>query len=119
MKALEYVIGQLKNNYKENTSHIIDEAKKLEKQDLIDFLNWMNKVAQDSPMMLETDNDDIVDMYLNGFGKHWILKKQKEFELLIDFQLHLKDRDLIEDFNHDFEDEVKIFLYNKQFKNNE
>jgi hypothetical protein len=34
------------------------------KQELIDFLEWMNKTAQENPMMLETDNDDIAQMYL-------------------------------------------------------
>lgn len=29
----------------------------------IGLLEWMNKVTYDTPMRLETDNDDIVDQY--------------------------------------------------------
>lgn len=37
----------------------------MNKQELIiDFLEWMNEVVQNSPMRLETDNDDIAIMYL-------------------------------------------------------
>ena len=38
-----------------------------ERQMLIGLLEWMNKVAQDNPMALETDSEDIVDMYLRGY----------------------------------------------------
>ena len=31
---------------------------------LVDFLEWMNEVTQQHPMVLETDNDDIAMMYL-------------------------------------------------------
>jgi hypothetical protein len=46
------------------------QAKEMEetqqRQKLISLLDWMNKVAQDNPMVFETDSDDIVDMYLEG-----------------------------------------------------
>ncbi len=32
---------------------------------LIGFLEWMNKTTTDNPMAIETDNDDIVAMFLN------------------------------------------------------
>lgn len=52
---------------------IVMKAKEIEKenkrQNLIDLLDWMNKVAADNPMAFETDHDDIVDMYLNGYYK--------------------------------------------------
>jgi hypothetical protein len=35
------------------------------KELLIDFLNWLNDVWGHDPMMVETDNDDIAEMYLN------------------------------------------------------
>jgi hypothetical protein len=41
--------------------------KEQQKQMLIGFLDWMNKVAQDNPMAFETDSEDIVDMYLRGY----------------------------------------------------
>jgi gamma-glutamylcyclotransferase (GGCT)/AIG2-like uncharacterized protein YtfP len=31
---------------------------------LVDFLEWMNKVANEEPMQFETDNEDIAQMYL-------------------------------------------------------
>ncbi len=33
---------------------------------LVDFLEWMNEITQQHPMMLETDNDDIAMMYLGS-----------------------------------------------------
>ena len=49
----------------------IEQEKKIdnnkERQMLIGLLDWMNKVAQDNPMLFETDSDDIVDMYLRGY----------------------------------------------------
>jgi len=49
----------------------IEQEKKIdnnkERQMLIGLLDWMNKVAQDNPMVFETDSDDIVDMYLRGY----------------------------------------------------
>jgi len=38
-----------------------------QKQMLIGLLDWMNKVAQDNPMIFETDSEDIVDMYLRVY----------------------------------------------------
>jgi len=37
-----------------------------QKQILLDFLEWMDKTAAENPMQLETDNEDIVLMYLEG-----------------------------------------------------
>lgn len=37
------------------------------REKLIEFLGWINKVSSSNPMMLETDHDDIVDMFL----KRW------------------------------------------------
>jgi hypothetical protein len=45
----------------------MDLVKEQERQMLIGLLEWMNKVAQDNPMALETDSEDIVDMYLQGY----------------------------------------------------
>ena len=46
-----------------------------ERQMLIGLLEWMNKVAQDNPMALETDSEDIVDMYLQGYYTETYEKK--------------------------------------------
>jgi hypothetical protein len=34
---------------------------------LIDFQSWKNEVAKNNPMALETDDDDLVLMYMNDF----------------------------------------------------
>jgi len=34
------------------------------RQILLDFLDWMDKIMKNEPFKLETDNDDMVDMYL-------------------------------------------------------
>lgn len=41
--------------------------KEQERQMLIGLLDWINKVTQDNPMALETDYEDIVEMYLRGY----------------------------------------------------
>jgi hypothetical protein len=40
-----------------------DEAKAKQREDMIGLLEWMNEIAKTDPMRLETDKDDIVDMY--------------------------------------------------------
>jgi hypothetical protein len=49
---------------------ILKQAKEMEKEQqkqmLIGLLDWMNKVAQDNPMVFETDSEDIVEMYLQA-----------------------------------------------------
>jgi predicted component of type VI protein secretion system len=49
---------------------LIDVEKEQQKQMLIGLLDWMNKVAQDNPMVFETDSEDIVEMYYDKtYGK--------------------------------------------------
>lgn len=35
------------------------------KEDLIEFLNWIDYVMEKDPMSLETENDDIAQMYID------------------------------------------------------
>ena len=39
--------------------------KEEQREDMIGLLEWMNEIAKTDPMQLETDKDDIVDMYFN------------------------------------------------------
>ena len=49
---------------------LLIQAKEIEKQQKIGLLKWMNKVASEEPMRLETDFDDIVEQYYNEtYGK--------------------------------------------------
>jgi hypothetical protein len=41
------------------------QAKEMEKERMIGLLKWMNKIASENPMRLETDDDDIVQQYYN------------------------------------------------------
>jgi len=43
----------------------IEQAKEMEKDRMIGLLKWMNKIASENPMRLETDDDDIVQQYYN------------------------------------------------------
>jgi hypothetical protein len=36
------------------------------KQNIIDFLQWMNDTTEQNPMILETDNEDIAEAYLSS-----------------------------------------------------
>ena len=44
---------------------IVQKAKAMQREDMIGLIEWMNEIAKTDPMRLETDNDDIVDMYYN------------------------------------------------------
>ncbi len=37
------------------------------KQQIIDFLQWIDNMSKTDPFALETENDDIADMYLEGY----------------------------------------------------
>lgn len=74
MTAVEQLIHDLKtielSVFNENhCKKYLDLEKQQEKDTLIDFLYWMNIVSAKHPIALETDTDDIVDMYLNKFFK--------------------------------------------------
>ena len=43
----------------------INIADQMQKDQLIGLLQWMNKVASETPMRLETDLDDIVEQYID------------------------------------------------------
>ncbi len=45
-------------------SRLSKEAKDLQREQIIGLLEWMNEIAKNEPMRLETDKDDIVDQYL-------------------------------------------------------
>jgi hypothetical protein len=44
---------------------LFEQAKAMEKEQMIGLLDWMNKIASEEPMRLETDHDDIVEQYYN------------------------------------------------------
>jgi len=74
LTAVEWLQQKLKDRYSLiHSQPLFEQAKQMEKeqerQKLIDLMNWMNKVAANNPMAFETDHDDIVDMYLNGYYK--------------------------------------------------
>ncbi len=67
--AVEWLVEQYtQGNY---SWEVYEQAKEMDKEQqkqmLIGLLNWMNKVAQDNPMVFETDSEDIVDMYLEAY----------------------------------------------------
>jgi hypothetical protein len=56
------------NTIKKTTNQMKQKAvNNKEREMLIGLLDWMNKVAQDNPMVFETDSEDIVDMYLEAY----------------------------------------------------
>jgi len=50
---------------REHFRRCLSEAKAMEKENMIGLLQWMNKIASETPMRLETDLDDIVEQYYN------------------------------------------------------
>ena len=69
--AVQWLYNKMYEHRGNITIEEYEQAKQMEKdkerQKLIGLLDWMNKVAADNPMAFETDHDDIVDMYLNGY----------------------------------------------------
>ena len=49
---------------------LVIQAKAKEKEQTIGLLKWMNKIASETPMRLETDLDDIVEQYYNETYKN-------------------------------------------------
>lgn len=61
--AVDWLVEQYANeNY---GIEVYEQAKQIEKEQIIGLLNWMNEVSKVEPMRLETDHDDIVDQYYN------------------------------------------------------
>ena len=71
--AVEWLIENMQrlNQHEspEEWNKLFEQAKAMEKQQLIGLLEWMNKVTAESPMRLETDNEDIVEQYLKTLKK--------------------------------------------------
>jgi hypothetical protein len=70
--AVEWLIEKIAEDYPEIPRAYREEyqkAKAMEKEqvikNMIELLQWMNKVASETPMRLETDLDDIVEQYYN------------------------------------------------------
>jgi hypothetical protein len=68
--SVEWLIENInKKSWWENVAgipeEIIEQAKSTEKENMIGLLQWMNKIASETPMRLETDLDDIVEQYYN------------------------------------------------------
>jgi hypothetical protein len=59
--AVEWLYGIAYN--RELTVADWKQAKEMEKERMIGLLKWMNKIASENPMRLETDDDDIVQQY--------------------------------------------------------
>lgn len=65
-----YEIKDLKNQIKDLKDQI-NKIKSGKKSELINFLEWINEMAEELPMVLNTCNEDIVEIYLNGLDTHY------------------------------------------------
>jgi hypothetical protein len=64
LKSVDLEIGKyLPSDVLNELQKAYFEAKEMEKHQKIGLLKWMNKVASEEPMRLETDFDDIVEQY--------------------------------------------------------
>ena len=63
--AVEWLVEQLQAPCRGIPSHILEQAKKMEKEQMQKLIIWMYKVSADQPMRFETDIDDIVEQYYN------------------------------------------------------
>ena len=70
--AVDWLFEQIPAEWstKKAAYEALQQAKLMEEKQLIGLLDWMNKIATEEPMRLETDHDDIVQQYYNEtFGK--------------------------------------------------
>jgi len=70
--AVEWLVEELEKHHIKidiKNTVAVQQAKAMEKEQLIGLLEWMNKVTAESPMRLETDNEDIVEQYLKTLKK--------------------------------------------------
>jgi hypothetical protein len=65
--AVEWLFSYMFNpsHPNEEQFELLSQALKMEKEQIIGLLKWMNKVASEEPMRFETDADDIVEQYYN------------------------------------------------------
>ena len=69
--AAEWLFDQIPLEWtiKRSAFDALQQAKAMEKEqsinEMIGLLKWMNKIASETPMRLETDLDDIVEQYYN------------------------------------------------------
>ena len=66
--AVEWLVYQVNSDCLNSAfirPELVMQAKAMEKSNMIGLLQWMNKVASETPMRLETDLDDIVEQYYN------------------------------------------------------
>jgi len=60
--AVEWLEQEMLKPYL-SMKEILEQAKEMEKKQMIGLLQWMNRVTQSDPMRLETDDDDVVEQY--------------------------------------------------------
>jgi hypothetical protein len=63
--AVEWLWHHFNVSITRPSEEMLEQAKAMEKSNMIGLLQWMNKVALETPMRLETDLDDIVEQYYN------------------------------------------------------
>jgi hypothetical protein len=74
--SIDWLQDKIKETYNKEgklplayTLDLVKQAKAMEKEqkvkDMIGLLQWMNKIALETPMRLETELDDIVEQYYN------------------------------------------------------
>lgn len=70
--AVEFLVQKLAENgiiHSCDIAQAKDLEEKLQRQKIIEFLKWTNNVTLSNPMALETDHEDIADMFLIGYYK--------------------------------------------------
>jgi hypothetical protein len=66
LTAVDWIGIYIKGITTLNCEEVVNQAKTMQREQLVGLLEWMNEVAKEEPMRLETDADDIVDQYMSS-----------------------------------------------------
>lgn len=67
--AVDYLLDILSRPIYRVPQSVIDKSREMEREQLIGLLEWMNRITDENPMRLDTDNEDIVEQYLETLKK--------------------------------------------------
>jgi len=81
-------------------------------REIVHFLEWMNKVTMETPMRLETDNEDIAAMYLSESKLQTKPEKESQTVELNDVQIN----NLLIEINHILDSGVNDIRLIEMFK---
>jgi len=91
------------------------------KKIILDFLEWMDKIVKDHPMTLETDNEDVAEMFLSDYKKEkkistWGLNRYNRYQRVGSQQNYISVESCARDFPNHYVHILKVDENNQPTK---